>query len=257
MDDTDAVNTLTRFGLTTYEARVFLALQKLGSGTASDVADVTDVPRSQVYGAADQLGERGLVEHLQTRPTVYEPVDIDTAETRLLEQFESAGRELFGYLDSVQGSGGDGGEVSEALWTIRGRDNITERIAELIADADHRVLYGAGSHSRYDDVIRDAMQTAVANDITPMVLSTSENFLDAAENDRVHTMHEPPGHIPPSASRVLMVDNDTLLLGMLDNRNTDEEQEIALWSAKTSSAGLLMQLIVELFQTDPISFGNM
>lgn len=256
MDDTDAVNTLTRFGLTTYEARVFLALQKLGGGTASDVADVTDVPRSQVYGAADQLAERGLVAHLQTRPTVYEPVGIDEAETRLLEQFESAGRELFGYLDSVKGAGDEGGEVSEALWTIRGRENITERIAELIADADYRVLYGAGSHSRYDDVIREAMETAVGNGISPLVLSTSSDFLDATDNERINTIHEPSSHIPPSASRVLMVDDDTLLLGMLDNRDSDDEQEIALWSAKTASASLLMQLIVELFQADPITFGT-
>jgi len=252
MDDTDAVETLTRFGLTTYEARVFLGLQKLGNGTASDVAEVTDVPRSQVYGAAESLEERQLLRALQTRPTVYEPVDIETAETRLLEQFEAAGRELFSYLGDVQGAEDEGGEVSEALWTIRGRENVSQRVAELIADADDRILYGAARDPMYDDQIRTALETATDDGVVPVVMSTSQPFLDELEEKEVQTIHEPDEHIPPSTSRVLMVDDDTLLLGMVNDRGGDEH-EIALWSAETTSAAVLMQLIVELFQTDPIS----
>lgn len=256
MDDTDAVETLTRFGLTTYEARVFLALQRLGSGAASDVAEVADVPRSQVYGAAEALEGRALLTALQTRPTVYEPVDIETAETRLLEQFEAAGRELFGYLDEVQGTDDDGGEVSEALWTIRGRENVSRRAAELIADADDRVLYGAARDPMYGGVIRDAVHEATGNGIVPVVMSTDRSFLDELDGSRVETLYEPAGHIPPSASRVLMVDDDTLLLGMVTNRGETDERELALWSAETTSAAVLMRLIVELFQTDPISLGE-
>ena len=256
MDDTDAVDTLTRFGLTTYEARVFLALQRLGEGTASDVAEVTDVPRSQVYGAADSLADRGLVDHRQTRPTVYDPVDVETAETRLLEQFEAAGERLFTYMSDIQGKAGSGGEISEALWTIRGSDEITERIAELIVDADERVLYGTANHSHYDERIRDAMEAVTDDGVTPFVMSTSEEFLDAADDDRVYTTYEPPEHIPRSTSRVLMVDDDTLLLGMVEDRGRDGQEEIALWSAQTASAAVLMQLITELFQNDPISLGE-
>ncbi|PSP27801.1 hypothetical protein BRC65_04050 [Halobacteriales archaeon QH_2_65_14] len=58
MNDSEAVDGLKRLGLTTYEARVFLGLQKLGSGTANEVSDVVDVPRSQVYGAAEDLETR-------------------------------------------------------------------------------------------------------------------------------------------------------------------------------------------------------
>jgi sugar-specific transcriptional regulator TrmB len=257
MDDTDAVDTLTRFGLTTYEARVFLALQKLEGGTASDVAEVTDVPRSQVYGAADELAERGLVDSLRTRPTVYDPVDLETAEERLLEQFETAGRDLFSYLGSVRGAGEGGGEVSEALWMIRGSGNISERAAELIADADYRVVYGAARDPMMGEDIEDALSSAVASEVTTQVMSTDESFLEELDDaDRMQTFYEPPGNIPRSASRVLMVDDDTLLLGMVTDRGTDDEQEVALWSAETASASVLMRLIVELFQTDPVSFGG-
>jgi sugar-specific transcriptional regulator TrmB len=255
MDDTDAVDTLTRFGLTTYEARVFLALQKLEGGTASDVAEVTDVPRSQVYGAADELAERGLVDSLRTRPTVYEPVDLETAEERLLEQFESAGRDLFSYLDSVRGAGEGGSEVSEALWMIRGSANINERAAELIADADYRVVYGASRDPMFGPEIERALEDA-AGDVTTQVMTTDDGFLEDFADEGMETIHEPPEGIPRSASRVLMIDDDTLLLGMVTDRGTDDEQEVALWSAETTSASVLMRLIVELFQADPISFSG-
>lgn len=58
MDDEAAIDGLNRLGLTAYESQVFLGLQKLASGT---VSDVVDVPRSQVYGAAETL-EGGLVD---------------------------------------------------------------------------------------------------------------------------------------------------------------------------------------------------
>ncbi|HET7324565.1 MAG TPA: helix-turn-helix domain-containing protein, partial [Halococcus sp.] len=56
----DAIAALKRLGLSSYEAQVFVALQRISRGSARDIDRVTDVPRSQVYGAAEQLEERGL-----------------------------------------------------------------------------------------------------------------------------------------------------------------------------------------------------
>lgn len=63
-----AVKQLKQFGLSTYAARTFVALVELGSGTARDVSQVSDVPRTRVYDAADELCEYGLVEVRQTSP---------------------------------------------------------------------------------------------------------------------------------------------------------------------------------------------
>ena len=53
--ETAARTALERLGLSTYEAGVFVALEKLGRGTAREIAEATDVPRSQVYGAAEHI----------------------------------------------------------------------------------------------------------------------------------------------------------------------------------------------------------
>jgi sugar-specific transcriptional regulator TrmB len=59
---TDPTAALQRLGLSEYEAETFVALQQIDSGSASDVAEVSNVPRSPVYGAADDLEDRGLLD---------------------------------------------------------------------------------------------------------------------------------------------------------------------------------------------------
>ena len=56
-DEAGATESLQQLGLSQYEAEVFVALVKLGTGTAREVTQITDVPRSQVYGAAEALDD--------------------------------------------------------------------------------------------------------------------------------------------------------------------------------------------------------
>jgi HTH-type transcriptional regulator, sugar sensing transcriptional regulator len=88
MNEDDAIDALESLGLSNYEAKVFVALQKLGTGTARDIHGVTDVPRSQVYGAAENLQQRGLVEVQQSKPLQYRPVSLNAAKSHLRDRFE-------------------------------------------------------------------------------------------------------------------------------------------------------------------------
>lgn len=45
MNEYEAVEALKGSELTAYEAKVFIALQQLGTGSARDVAQIVDVPR--------------------------------------------------------------------------------------------------------------------------------------------------------------------------------------------------------------------
>ena len=95
MDDADAVEALTALGLSTYAARTFVGLQKLGVASASEVAGVTEVPRSQVYGATDELEALGLVDVQEGSPRRYRPVGVEEARELLYERLESTGDEAF------------------------------------------------------------------------------------------------------------------------------------------------------------------
>lgn len=251
MDDEGAIDGLKRLGLTAYEARVFLGLQKLGNGTASEVSDVADVPRSQVYGAADSLEERGLVETQQSTPTVYRPVSLDQARTGLLDQLAQTGAETFDYIDAVQGTVVPDDERSEALWLVHGSASISSRAAELVAAADSQVFYAASVVSMLDDTVLDALEAADEGGASIIVASANPAVREAV-GSRFPTVAIPQQRDPDVGNaRVLLVDQDTMLLGVYSEAGVAEDvEEVAFWSSETTFAAVLGGFLREWF-TEP------
>ena len=251
MDEDEAIDGLKRLGLTAYEARVFLGLQKLGSGTASEVSDVVDVPRSQVYGAADGLAERGLLEKQQSTPTVYRPVSLERARTRLLDHLEETGSKTFDYLDTVQGTEAPDEGQSEAIWVVHGQTEVSSRAAELVADADSQVFYAASEVSMLDDTVLDALEAADRAGVSVSIASANPAVRKAV-GERFPTVTVPKGRDPDVGSaRVVLVDADTMLLGVYSDAGvTGDGEEVAFWSSETTFAAVLGGFLREWF-TEP------
>ncbi|WP_321169542.1 TrmB family transcriptional regulator [Halorarum halophilum] len=72
------IEQLEAFGLSAYAARTFVALVSLGEGTAQDVSDVSDVPRTRVYDAVEELRSRGLVDVQQSTPKRFWAISAET-----------------------------------------------------------------------------------------------------------------------------------------------------------------------------------
>jgi sugar-specific transcriptional regulator TrmB len=239
MNEGDAVDALKRLGLTTYEARVFVALQKLGTGTASEVAAITDVPRSQVYGAAEGLEEQGLVDVQQSDPTRYRPVDVEEARDRLYRQLRSESDAAFDYIESVQEEYGGSDEESESIWTVHGQANVASRAAELLRTAEETVTYGTDDVEYLEPSIRDALVEASSGDTHVAVLSADEDVVNISSElglDAVPVREQKP---ELATGRVLNVDGDAVLISV------EGEAEAAFWSRDTAFASMLSTLLDE------------
>jgi sugar-specific transcriptional regulator TrmB len=249
MDDADAVDGLTRLGLTTYEARVFLGLQKLGTGTAAEVTEVVEVPRSQVYGAAERLEERGLVETRQSTPTQYRPVPLERARSRLLDELERTGAETFEYLESVRETA-RGKEESEAIWLVRGAGAIASRVADLTDEADERLVYGAPATSSLEDEVVEALQSGADRGIDVAVASGEPAVRErVAEETDLAVRRIPPDRKPDvDAGRFLLVDERTLLLSVCSAAAGDGgTEEVAFWSTESAFAAVLVEVVEDWF----------
>jgi sugar-specific transcriptional regulator TrmB len=248
MDDETAIEGLERLGLTNYEARVFLALQKLGAGTASEVSEVADVPRSQVYGAADNLEERGLVETRQSTPRAYRPVAMDRARTRLLDQLQRTGDETFDYLETVGGSS-EAAEETEAIWLATGSDAVAARTAELVESAEREILYGVADPSLLADPVGAALRRA-ATDNAVIVASANPDVREAIADVPDVRAHAVPDERSPDVGfgRTLVVDDRTVLLSVYSSAPAaDGTEEVAFWSADTTFAAVLVDFLREWF----------
>src|SRR3990172_5267462 len=87
----ERIRKLRDFGLTEYQARVYLALLDLGNATASQIPAISRVPRTRIYATMQQLHEKGLVEIIPETPLKYTPVPFSSyLATRAQEQREKA-----------------------------------------------------------------------------------------------------------------------------------------------------------------------
>lgn len=238
-----AVTALERLGLSTYEASVFVALQQLGRGTARDIAEVTDVPRSQVYGATERLADRGLVDVQQTTPKQFRPIPLSEAEALLQRRQERDRERAFERLQSIERQEA-AAERQEDLWTVTGTASITDRIGTLAADATDELIYGAGAEIHDDRVVQQLSDLA-ENGVTVGVVSTDDDVIESFAGTPVELIPLPGEYGPDEwpAARLLVVDGRTVLLSVQHAEVPDASGEMAFWSKQTPFAAVLIQLV--------------
>ncbi|OVE85747.1 TrmB family transcriptional regulator [Natronolimnobius baerhuensis] len=240
VDETEAIDAFERLGLTSYEAKVFIALHQLGSGTARDVDRVADVPRSQVYSVAESLEERGLLEVQQSSPIRYRPVSLEEAERTLQNRFEQERERAFAYVDEVK-QDSTGEETQEDIWTVRGRDRVDDRVLDLLSRADDRIVFGTRLPEFITEPLERALETQAAEGVSVLVVSRDETIRAQFDDLEGVAVDSPPKSRTGDqrSGRIIIIDDDTILLSVVD----DDGCETAIWSAGSLFASVLVQLI--------------
>lgn len=245
MSEHDAIESLERLGLSSYEAKVFVALQKLGVGTAREVAETTDVPRSQVYSTAESLGERGLIDVQQSSPIRYRPLSIEEARAQLRNRFERESDRAFEYIEEVRSDAATS-EESEGVWTITGRETIDTRVVTQLRDARREIVLGIKREEMLTEATAAALRDAADAGVSATVISQDpavRGRFDEIENVRAEAPaieESPDGR----SGRILVVDGRTILLSVLADPDADgTAEETAIWSTDTNFARVLVQLV--------------
>src|ERR1700758_4530393 len=80
---------LKEFGLTEYEAKVYVSLVESGTQTASELSRTASIPYSKIYEILGNLERKGWVESEQGRPSKYYPKAPSTALESTRIRFEN------------------------------------------------------------------------------------------------------------------------------------------------------------------------
>ena len=236
----DAVDALRELGLSNYEARVFVALHRLGDGSAQEVAAVADVPRSQVYGAADDLADRGLVEVVESSPKTYRPVSLARARSQLRERIDRQQARAFDNLDAVAGDHGDRSDAGDVA-TLRGHGPIRDRAVDLVERADdHVILVGVRDPAVRDDLAA-ALEARAAAGVDVTVVTDDGALADRLSGVRmvVSAASGDEGY----AGRTLLVDDATVLLSVPTEDGHEPFDEVAMWTAETRIGHILARFV--------------
>ena len=248
-DETAAVDALERLGLSNYEAKVFIALQALGTGTARDVYQVAEIPRSQVYGAAESLAERGLVEVQQSTPMQYRPVSLEEAERLLEERFDRERTQAFEFLKSVR-ERHDTAEEREDIWSVNGTDHVSDRIEHLIEEADETAVFGAADTNLLTEAIYKRLFAAADTGVDVVVVSENPDVRELFEGEESITVYAPPDSLRNErAARMLVVDDAAVLLSVRGENRAEPEDEAAIWSESSGFATVLAEILTGWLET--------
>ena len=170
-----AVEQLEQFGLSAYAARTFVALKSLGTGTAKDVSGVSDVPRTRVYDAIDELHERGLVDVQQSSPKEFWAISAGTAGQKFEQEMDYRLSILSTALAELEPASRS--EEQKGVWTVDGQPAVTDRVIEFVQGADDEIVYMTVEDLLTDDVI-DALGTAAERGVTISLGGVSSNVQD-------------------------------------------------------------------------------
>lgn len=106
-----AVETLTGFGLTVLQAKVYLTLAKGGKATVKDIAKKSDIARQDLYRITPRLLNLGLIEKHIDKPTRFKAIPVKEAIDILIDrrknqtfQLEHESKQLLQYFKENEGS---------------------------------------------------------------------------------------------------------------------------------------------------------
>ncbi|MCX8206643.1 MAG: hypothetical protein N3G75_02275 [Methanothrix sp.] len=140
MSEKNAIKALRDLGLTEYEARVYTALTRLKAGIASEIHQISGIPRPAVYGALKKLVMRGIVEVQPSKPMRYRVADPAAALERLKSSFMTDAEAALHALEEVYAADGSGREEEIGIWVHHGAGRVYEKVMEVLSRAERDIL---------------------------------------------------------------------------------------------------------------------
>ncbi len=268
--DKKAVEALTSFGLTEYEAKVYLTLVLKGVQKASALADMSDIPRPHVYSVIKLLHEKGLIIIIPEKVTKYQALPLDTVLKKLLEErmdsiksLETIGKEL---VSQVQQKGTTAEkDDGEKVQLYSGRWVIVDLIHKMLGRAtasceiitnDKSFVKSVGAYEQdlaaaHKKGAKARFLLPIEKDTLPMIESLSRRatvrHLDSMEN---FGEFEPDGSDVAGNTflRVVVID-DTEVLFVRAQPGGGEES--AIWTSQRELARMIRLMFRNMWRNAP------
>jgi predicted transcriptional regulator len=219
----EAVDVLQQLGLKEYEARCFVGLSHLSSGTAKQLGEVTDVPRTRVYDAVRVLESKGLVEVQHSSPQQFRAVPLEEATETLQEQYEQRMKRLRRALEDVERDEAPTEEPVQEVWSLTGREAIATRTNKLVGEAAEEVVFVVGREALLTDEVVARLNDLPAG--VDLVLGAGTSALTDRIHDQVPDattfvsglgwLHGPDDSEETGIGRLLLVDKSSLLVSSI------------------------------------------
>ncbi|AUX10735.1 TrmB family transcriptional regulator [Halalkaliarchaeum desulfuricum] len=135
MDTADLRRALEEAGLSQYQADAYTALLRLGSASATEVADACDVPSARIYDVLGDLEERGYVETYdqeRLRAQACNPDDV-------LEDLRNRADRLATAAEEIENRWEQPDLEEHRVSIVKRFDTVFDRATRLVSEAENEV----------------------------------------------------------------------------------------------------------------------
>lgn len=231
----EAVELLQQLGLQEYEAKAFVALTRLRQGTAKEISEVSDVPRTRVYDAVRVLESSGLVEIQHSNPQRFRAVSVAEAADTLQHKYDSRTDSLRETLEAIDSVSTDAKtDVTHEVWSLSGTAGITSRTQQLIDDADQELVFVLGDEDIFTEQLIGRIRAAQQRGVTVIIGTTAESIRERVQDELPGTQVFVSGLAWLSGSlwsgddteisRLLLVDQSSILVSTFHESSSGEHE---------------------------------
>lgn len=202
MDTRALIEQLKNLGLTSYEAKCFVSLVRLGPASPRAVASDASIPYPSAYGALRALARDDWAEVVTKKPATYRARKPATVRVMVASRVGNTFEELERMYNPQPT------EEAELVYTARGREKVLAKIYELVEGATERIVLVAPTMGLEDAGLLESLERAIARGVELK-----------AVGDEGAAGVLPPGAEIRTGTLVavdLLVDNKTALISLPD-----------------------------------------
>lgn len=199
----DVVEQLMDLGLTSYEAKAYVALAGLGPSEPKRVASDARIPYPSAYTALKTLESKGWVEQVVRKPVTYRAKKPGSLKAMVSSRVE----DVFKELERVYRS--EPTETAELVYTLRGREKVLNKIYEMLRAAKESAIVVAPSMGLEDAKLMELLAELVGRGVGVRAV---------CDDEAIGLL--PPGVEIRTGNQVafdLLVDDKVALIGLPDH----------------------------------------
>lgn len=158
----EIIELLMNFNLTKQDATIYVTLFTEGDLTGYEVAKLTGISRSNTYISLAGLVEKGAAHVIEGNATRYTPVPVDEFCDNKIRNLQEIKLSLIKNMPKRR-------EENEGYITIKGRNNILNKIKKMLFVAEKRVYISLSGKTL--DTIKPQLNQAVSRGLKVVILT--------------------------------------------------------------------------------------
>ncbi|RDD52412.1 TrmB family transcriptional regulator [Nanoarchaeota archaeon NZ13-N] len=246
------------FGLNTYEARIWLALLAKGTASASELADLADIPRSRAYDILESLEKKGFAIMKLGKPIRYMAVPPSDVINRIKKRYEEIynnrlksieslkNSDLLKELEDVFKKGIVSLDISERSGTLKGYQNIISHIESMLKEAEKTVtiltteMFFVRQVMTLKPVFMDLYNRGIkVRIIVPIVEENAKFVKDILEYAEIYDAGDMRG-------RIITVDGEEVMIMLFDEKEVHTVADIGVWLYAPALARSIDQVLEKI-----------